>query len=260
MKQFFKSLVGFFVKYRVLYVVAGIGFVVIATYTVFGVLAGRERIRQMNALYISGDAMVGSESAQLFELRKQNAFELSRLELAKSDSVALIINLVDSIVTLDLKGLSVHKAKIVHFSKSSLLDALHPDAELAMLSKPMKVKNSYSTIVKEPRIYRKAPKDTIEAAQQELTQDTLAARMPSVYILDLDNDIHISILHQIEEGFSYSPFMKEQKRKQFNAATDSIIKGKLPEYIPSITIELAKSDATTIFRAIPHHALVAILY
>jgi hypothetical protein len=255
-----KSLAAFISKYRLFYVFLGLGMVVVSWYTIAGVIAGREKIKAMNDKFNAESARFSNGDERVFDLRRENGFVTTRLALAKSDSVSLVIDLVDSVVSLDLKGVAIHKAKIVHLNKSSLFEGMNPGALVALSSKPMKVKSITSTIIKEVRHYKKAPKDTIEAAQLEVKQDTLAAHMPSIYVLDLDNDIHISFLHEIEQGYSYAPFIKEQKLKQFNTAADSLLKAKLPPYVASITIELAKKDATTIFRAIPHHAYVAIRF
>ncbi|MFT3737695.1 MAG: hypothetical protein QM786_02955 [Breznakibacter sp.] len=260
MARFFKAFFGFVSKYRIAQIVIGLCLAVMIVYTVVGVLAARKRIAEMNGLYMPEKRMEGNDDQQVFETRKQNSFDLARLTLAKSDSVSMLIDLVDSLVTLNLKGVTVHKAKIVNYSKSALFDALHPDALVNMMSKPMQVKTYYSSIVKEPRIYKKAPKDTIEAATQELEQDTMVAHLPSFYFLGLDNDIQISFMHEFEKEHSYFPLVKNQKIGQFKAATDSLKKFALPEYLPYINIEMAKSDATTVFRAIPQHAYVAIRF
>lgn len=260
MLRFINSFFGFISKYRIAQIIIGLCVSVVLVYVVTGVLAARKKITEMNGLYMPEKPMEGNDDARILEARKINSFELARLELAKSDSVSMLIDLVDSLVTLDLKGVAVHKAKIVSYSKSALFEALHPDAMVHMMAKPMQVETYYSSIVKEPRIYKKAPKDTIEAAAQEVEQDTMAVHRPSFYFLGLDNDIRISFVHEYEKGHSYFPLIKDQKINQFKAATDSLMKFKLPEYVPSINIEMAKSDATTVFRAIPQHAYVAIRF
>lgn len=257
MKQFFSKLGGFLRKFRIIQILLGSLLLIAIIYTVVGILAARKKISSLNKIYQSEQPMVGNDLPRIFEIRKENAFLESRLALAKSDSVALIIDLRDSVVTLDLKGVSIHKAKIVDFTPSSVLKSLLPDAQLNLIGNPMKVVRQYSTIVKEPGVIKKAPKDTIEAAQQEVVKDSVDMG-PSFYYFGLNNGIEITFVHEHEKGHSYFPLFFNQKMKVFKATTDSIKHFKLPEYIPEIRIELMQTDAKTIFRALPNNALVAI--
>ena len=258
MKQFFTKLVDFFRRFRIIQIILGILLIIAIVYTVAGIIAAKKKITQLNQQYQSADLMVGNELPRIFELRKENAFTEAKLALSKTDSVSLVIDLVDSLVTLELKGVSIHKAKILNFTATSVLTSLQPDALLNLMSTPMKVDKQHSTLVKVPGIVKKAPKDTIEAAQQEEVKDTLEEQRPSFYYFKLNNSIEVTFVHEHKEKNSYFPLFYDQKLKIFRATTDSLKHFKLPEYTPEIRIELHKTDAKTIFRALPNKALVVI--
>jgi hypothetical protein len=259
MNTIFKSIDTFIRKSRIVWIILGLVTLFAVTYTIVSIAAARKKISQLNEIYASEKPLQGNDVPDIFQLRKQNAFVLSKLALAKGDSVSLVVNLPDSMVTLDLKGVSIHFAKIVKYDVSAVFNALSPDAMLNLMGKPLKVQNHYSTIVKEQRIVRMAPKDTIEAANTTVVQDTTDLR-PSYYYLGLDHGIEITVTHEHNEDYSYMPLVIGQKRKIFGATLDSMKRMKLPGFVPAIRIELHKSDAKTIFKALPDEALVVIRY
>jgi len=248
----------FLKKYRIGYIVVGIVLSIMITYTVAGILAGNKKIELLNSKYVTHQPLGGNYIPEIFEMRKENAFLLNRLAMAKSDSVSLFINLKDSIVTLDLKGVPIHRAKILHFDKSSVFDGLDNSAIIKMMSSPLVVKSTYSTIIKEPRFFKKAPKDTIEAAAQEMKTDTMENYNPSFYYLRLNNGIEVAFEHEVADYQLIKPIIHNQRMSVFHATTDSIKKLKVPEYIPTVRLILEKKDAKTIFRAIPHKAYVSL--
>jgi hypothetical protein len=256
MTNFFK----FIIKSRIGFIISGLALVIMITYTVAGISAGRKKIKSMNTKYLHTKPLAGNDNEEIFEMRKENAFLLNRLTMAKGDSVALFIDLKDSVVTLDLKGVSIHRAKILHYDKSSVFDGLDNSALIKMMSNPLVVKSQYSTIIKEPRFYKKAPKDTIEAAALEVKKDTMENVAPSFYYLRLNNGIEVGFEHHVDDPKMIKPIIHKQRMQAFWATTDSIKKMALPEYIPTIRLELEKSDAKTIYRAIPSKTYVSIRF
>jgi hypothetical protein len=259
MNTFFKAIDTFIRKSRIVWIILITVTAFAAIYTVVSIAAARKKISQLNEIYASEKPMQGNDIPEVFQIRKQNAYVLSKLALAKGDSVSLVVNLPDSMVTLDLKGVSIHHAKIVKSDVSAVFNALSPDAMLNLMGKPLKVQSHYSTIVKEQRIVRKAPKDTIEAANTTIVQDTTDLR-PSFYYLGLDHGIVITVTHEHNADYSYMPLVIGQKQKIFSETLDSMKRMKLPGFVPSIRIELHKSDAKTIFKALPDEAMVVIRF
>ncbi|MBN2744794.1 hypothetical protein LX69_02743 [Breznakibacter xylanolyticus] len=259
MKGFYLQVAQFIHKTKLIHIILGILLIFAIIYTAMGILAARKKISELNERYRAEVPMPGNDLPRIFEIRKENAFTEARLSLTKNDSVSLIIDLKDSTVSLDLKGVAIHKAQMVNYTSTAVLSALSPEAQLNLINTPMKVLRQSSTIVKEPEIIKKAPKDTIEAAQQEeaAKQDSVDVN-PSFYYFALDNGIEVTFVHEHEKGHSYFPLFFDQKMKIFKSTTDSLKHFKLPSYTPEIRIELFETDAKTIYRALPNHALVAI--
>ena len=255
MTKILRLLINFVKKFKVIFIFIAVCLLFLVAYTVVSVMAAKKQITIINEKYKSEIAMEGIEYPKILNLRKESAFIQARLELAKYDSVTLIVDLVDSLVLLDLKGVIVHQAKIIDFTKSEVLASLSNEAVVNIMASPMHIINQTSTIVKVPKKIVIAPKDTIEAANNVVARDTLDLN-PSFYYFELDNGFEISIIHEQKEGYSYFPLILNQKIKVFKETIRGMRHFKLPEYIPGIKIELKKADAKTVFRALPHQATV----
>lgn len=191
-------------------------------------------------------------------LKTKESFLQSRLLMSKSDTICFSVDLVDSLLMLEVKGVVIHEAKITKIDKSRFFSRVENVALIKFLSEPFIIENKLATIEKEPIIYKKAPKDTIEAAQQVFTPDTLAQEIICMTLLFNKNfqlEINQSEEKPEHKNLSYSMKTKFQSFKfLFNKAFTF----ENPTYIPKISIELPKKDIKSIYRAIPYHSQMAL--
>jgi hypothetical protein len=196
------------------------------------------------------------------DLISSESFLLSRLEMTKSDSISMAISLKDSTVVLVMQGVTIYSAKIQAFRISHAFNKTDPFVLAHWLSSPFIIDKDYASIPKVPVLYKKAPKDTIEAMSQ-LELDPLKDDLdPVYYSLNLDRKLVLSFeqSEKPEKGYSrhwriYKKQIRSIKRKNI---LHNLVRFTPGEFIPEIKIVLDRKAARVIYRAIPVNAFVAI--
>lgn len=264
LKEYFEKVVKHYKNARLIWIISGILFVFAVIYTVANILSINKKIAEINERYQTESPMLGNELPGVYKLRKESAFWQSRLAMAKSDSICVTIDLVDSLVFLELQGVVVHSAPIKRYYKSELFEALKPEAILNIISQPATVLAHEASFSKEPIKLKKAPKDTIEAnaaVVQEAIEKKQAVEekeKPLFYNLSLNNGVHITFSQEHSEGWKAIPFFIKQKFEKIEKNSLQLTKFKLPEYTPGIMIEMTREDVASIFRGMPSNASVAL--
>jgi hypothetical protein len=191
-------------------------------------------------------------------LRLDEAFWSARLALAAEGSVSLAVDLVDSVASVEIRGVPVRVCKIRRFSTGNAIRLmLNQSKFLSELSKPLSVVCEAATLPKEPIHVISAPRDTIEAAKA-------AARPfePEVadvyYILSLNDAIALTVT-QLEdpslEGFRRIVGLRMKRYLgQAGQALSSLARMDLPRHTKQIEITLDREDAKAIYRALSKDA------
>ncbi len=199
---------------------------------------------------ISGDAL---------QAKIRNVCLTARINMAAGDSFGLVILPEDSLIHLEIKGLSVHQARIGQYRADPFLSRLEPAALVALLADPWTVRKSYSSIEKEPILRVAAPKDTLEAARSAVSQDTSDTR-PVFFLLELENGIDLLIgqseMHLPGARKRYQSFMLGYRARIFFRNAGEMIRLRVPEYRPLIVIRIPRKDARVIYRSLPAHPRV----
>ena len=108
-KEYFDKVVKHYKNARFIWIVSGILFVFAVVYTIANIMSINKKIDEINLHYQTETPMPGNELPGVYKLRKESAFWQSRLVMAKSDSICVTIDLVDSVVCLELQGVvSLH--------------------------------------------------------------------------------------------------------------------------------------------------------
>ncbi len=205
------------------------------------------------------DERIFTDSTYL-NLLKEKSFLQSRISMAETDSIYLSINLVDSVINLEISGVSVLASKTREQHISKLLQSGDEYIISSLLSKPMTIKKDYSSIQKEPLMIKMAPKDTSEY-QPDIIPDT-ADYEPVNYIMEMDNGIVVYIYQEekLNPGDNFHRFAFDLKYRLKNAliSLKSTCTLKVPEYHPFIKIRLSRADAKRIYRALPVHGQIAV--
>lgn len=236
-------------------------------YLFLNVQATERWVNDFNAKYETSltenefpDSLLIRDSAYI-SLQRQIAFTKARLGLTKANPIGLSVNLTDSVATLEVNGVTVHKTSIFSYSISRSLDAIDPFWLATELSSPLRIVSSHATIVKEPITVMIAPKDTLEAANMATVPDT-ATNIPVFFELTFNNGFRMVVLQEASESKSYLKerllFFIRPELARLRRNLKSALKFQIPEYTPEIRIVLSGSEARTLYRAIPEEGLVAV--
>ena len=200
------------------------------------------------------------DNPDLFNLYKEKIFLESRLEMAKTGMIGLVVNLDDSLLNIEIDGINLHKAYISRYKVSRLFSSIDNKAYLGLLSHPFTTNYNWDTFDKEPIVVKKAPKDTIEAAKQATVPDSVKTG-PAYVTMNLDYNIQLCLYQ--EKGSVWAMlyrffFMSGRRFRQAGESIRGAVTFKIPEYRPVIKIYVPKDDLVTIYRALATDAKVVI--
>jgi hypothetical protein len=195
-------------------------------------------------------------------LLEQEAFYKAVISLAKSDSIALLINLVDSTAALSVRGTVIKEMKIWRYRISGGFKAIRASGNLPeWIATPAVVRDDRATIAKIPIKIKKAPKDTIEASKTSDVPGPLPRQ--DVYCrLFCDRNLRI-VVNQTNFPTSKGVFLRfkndcAQRLREGLRNLKTIASLKTPEAQVTVKIALPQDDAATIYRAIPRHASIVL--
>jgi hypothetical protein len=192
----------------------------------------------------------------------RESFLIACLEMTKTDSISLAVSLQDSSISLVVQGVTIYKAKIQSYNVSNAILKTDPFVLAHWLAKPFVIDTHYASIQKAPVLYKKAPKDTIEAMNQ-LEIDPFKDDLDPVYIsMNLDRKLNL-IIKQVEPLEKGNLKKLKKYRKEMRSVNRKYVFSHLMhftaiEFIPEINIVIDKKAARVIYRALPVDALVAI--
>jgi hypothetical protein len=227
-----------------------------------------KKIHQLNAAFndsIRPDLLDKTypvpENPALFELYRQKAFLESRLAMAKNNTIGLVVDLQDSILDIEIGGIKLHSTQISKYRVSRTFGKIDHKAFIGLFSKPLKTVHNSGTFVKEPIVVKKAPKDTIEAAQQATVPDSIKTG-PAFVALTLDYNIRLSLYQENKKsvwtmlyGFIFRSGMRFRRAGE---AVQGAVTFRIPDYRPEIRVFVPKKDLITIYRALPADTRVVI--
>lgn len=243
------------------------GFIVIALqYAVLSVLAVRQKMEAINEQVDVKLSAVNTQpvDSAWFELYKEKAWLETRVQIARTDSISLSVNLKDSVLQLELKGVVLKSVKIIDFSAEAFFYQLNPGAYHHLFGTQTQGGSNYSTIVKAPITIKKAPKDTSEV-RTEVVAIIDSAKVEAVHwMLTLDN----GVLFKIEGTDQYlksdwwvgRKFWFWQDLHKIKQDLRQTVQFKVPEYQPEIRVHISEAEARAIYRALPVHPLICIRF
>jgi len=211
-----------------------------------------------DSLLFKGEEKIIIKDDSIAALKIKESFLQSRITMSKTDSISFSVDLKDSLLLLEIRGVIVHEAKISKIIKSRFFSRVDNEALIKYLSEPFKVAQKVATIEKEPLVFKKAPKDTIEAATQIFTPDTLANEVICINI-EFDKNLFLEISQSEEKPqFNNLWFLIKKRSKNIVQVAKNSISFKEPFYTPKILIELPKKDIKSIYRALPYKPQMAL--
>jgi len=194
------------------------------------------------------------------KLLKEKAFLQSRMIMAETDSIYLTLNLSDSTVNLGISGVTVHQARFSEMEASKIFLRGDENLILSLMASPFTISKDWSTIRKEPVLFKMAPRDTSEY-KPDIIPDTSLTE-PVSFILEMTDGTRIYVCQEENDKSSErrSQFMFDLGYRLRDAWSNmkSIMRFRIPEYHLYIKICLSRDDARIIYRAIPRYGQVGL--
>ncbi len=182
-------------------------------------------------------------------------FLQNRLDLARQDSIYMVLNLQDSLLDIEIKGLPVQRCKLHQIDASNRIKVAQFEALQQWLSKPFTLKREFATIPKVPFLVVEAPKDTNEAAK--LPKKPMEPEKTAVFFtLAFDRNLVLQVEQTEAVPPEEAPLVLAYQQK-----IDSVYGRKMidrilqpmPDELPVfIRLKMNEGDARAIYRSIPH--------
>ena len=197
-------------------------------------------------------------SQKLASLERDEAFWTAQLQLAKKDSVNLLLDFSDSAAVLQIKGVPVRKCKMHRFNIGYAIGHLKAQGGLNQwLSSPFILQREFATLPKAPIRIMEAPADTIEASATSGQVIPLENRDVH-FTMEFDRNLTVTV-EQLQ-----TPTLTGRMGKALYNLRRSLIstkeilqslsKLKMPHQRVRIEVEITREDAKAIYRALPQKA------
>lgn len=263
MKEFFR-------RYRFLVITATVVMVIAAYYVVCSVMAVNRNIARFDEAYWAQAGESGKTEAVEMnrvpgyrELLKEKGLLSALVKMAGSDSIALFLNLPDSMAQLMIRGVGIRNIPVREMKLTPFFYQAAPEALYQLFSEPLQVTESKSTIDKEPVNVVNAPKDSSVANSLPMVTPDTSHIEPVFFILNTDRNIRF-YFYQTEGGFpdNWAAFCfgLSDRWEVAKKALPSIFTFNIPAYVPTVYIGISKADAKVLFRALPPHGLIVMTH
>ncbi len=219
------------------------------------VKSGKDDIKKQEDEPMASKADTNGDSVhKLLEFKRKEILVRSRFLLASDDSMYLILDLINDLAILELKGISLHECPILHKEISNSIKSYSADALLSWSYEPFEMKTVDATIPKIIFIEKIAPKDTLEA--NKTVAEPKETKLGDVFIvMEFDRNLRLVISQSEKPDVEGEKIIGDLKRKYSKAEISRSIKGLLnftrESVKPQIEIIIPKSDATILYKALP---------
>jgi len=191
---------------------------------------------------------------KLFELKKTELLLRARYNLSTEDSIYLVLDLINKVATLEMKGIPLHDSNIKEVWVSNSIRMFHNEALLHWIAQPFVLKNAVATIVRVPFIVKNAPKDTIEANKSEVLPS--ARKTEDVYIvMNFERNLQLVIQQsepsEGEDKMRIDSLRNSYVKREIDKSIKALSSLKRETIMPKIVITVPKSDAIILYRALP---------
>jgi hypothetical protein len=192
--------------------------------------------------------------SNIIRKEKELAFQKARLLQAEKDSIYVILNIPDSLLILEIKGVMVKKARLLDIEVSNRFGLISHENMLPWISEPFTLERDLSTIPKSPIVVKQAPKDTIEAAQ--ISSKPAPPDSTNVFFtLYFNRDLILEIEQADSLDQGYTEKVKQYrnfKRKESTQSVFQLLRHPQQSGQPmSIKMWISEVEARAIYRAIP---------
>lgn len=210
---------------------------------------------------IPGDTLAWSQEE--WQLIRDKSFLEARVIMAGNDSIGLTIDVADSVVRLENKGVVLREIRFSEAEISRFFSSFTPAHYASAFSRPFTITEIEGSIVKEPIQVKKAPRDSTEAAQNITQVDTTRVEFVEWH-LQLDSSLVVSFV-QAERSFGTLdwPTLKYRIRRHLKTLKETnrdLLHFRLPDYKPEVTIFIPAGEAKSFYRALPPSGEIALKF
>jgi hypothetical protein len=198
------------------------------------------------------------------ELSLQERYISSLIDIARSDSVNMSLNLRDSTLTLLIKGVPARPCKILKLDISSGIKHLKKmGLYTSWAGMSFTLQKEWSTIEKSPIKVKEAPKDTIEALKY--MEEPALPPLQDVHVtLRFDRHLVLNISQVQQTTWKNYPKRLQYEWDQLKIyLKDAYHQLRFRQQAPTelrINLEISREDALAVYRAIPGKTELALLY
>ncbi len=193
-------------------------------------------------------------------LEIKQAYFQSSLKLAATDSIYLSLDLADSTIAVDIKGVTVRICRISKIKMAADLNSKRESSTLIKwLSSPFSLQSETSTISEAPIRVKRAPADTVEAMAMAEVEIPREKRFVC-FTLDFDRNLSVTVAEEKAEnivGWARKVFQQGVwESKSFLSRLGERL-GCAERGNAHIYLEISRMDAKAVYRALPARAGLA---
>lgn len=200
---------------------------------------------------------------ELSPLVRELYYKEALLELSGQNTIQLVLNLNDSLLSLSIKGVIIHTVRLQKIRMDHLLYKLPIMEYTGLFAHPLEVRTRHATIVKEPVVVRHAPKDPEEALVNAYEPDTLIQK-PAFLFLKTDHGINFILEQESNPGLRNKwvrlVFRSGIWFRNRGSAVASFFSARKQVYEPTIIVTLPVNELRAIYRAMPDQAFLVLAY
>jgi hypothetical protein len=192
--------------------------------------------------------------AAFIELEKESIFLHNKLHLAKQDSIYLVLDMKDSTINLEIKGVTVRKNKIMESRMSKRFHLIDHENLVPWLTKPFTLEKALATIPKAPIVVKQAPKDTVEAALMATKPEppqTTAVFFTFYFDRNLVIEIDQNDPPDEEDYEQVKAYRKQRKEENYLSLWQKMNLVRHADQKMKIRLVVSEEDARSIYRAVP---------
>ncbi|MBN1652075.1 MAG: hypothetical protein JW857_12150 [Bacteroidales bacterium] len=195
-----------------------------------------------------------SES-ELAALTKEKLWLENQLLLAKDDSMSFGINLKDSLVQVQFKGVPLIQAKINYIRPANFLSKANAHFYTTLFAKPFQVLDEQVNFAKKPI---KRMKVIAGADAVALTKESVKEKL-FYWEFVTDNKLRIVLYgnNSIQDSIAEAPsFTKERLKFELKRKSDN---PKNQNYHPTLFLWINDKEAKAIYRSLPKYPKIIFL-
>lgn len=225
-------------------------------YIILAVIAPAKRRREILSEN-PGQGVIIKGGEELFSLLRERTFLEARLSLSSGDSAGLVVNLSDSTLTLELKGVALHVAHPEKIKTGNYFKTLTEPEYIGEFAKVHKAATGKATIKKLPITVVEAPRDTSLVNSGMFIPDTTFHRAINATFV-LDNGLVLQLVDV--NSTAAGRFIRDTGSRivSFTGQLWYMMRFRVPEYHPVIKVYLDGGEIRTLYRALPEKGGVVV--